>query len=202
MAFKTEFGWVLSDSSRQDILTEQTNLHTTTFHASIAHLSGDAILCQSRKVEEAPLSVALSMEEHAVVQHFNANHRCNFEGRFLVPLPQKPDAGAIGESRSQAVQRFKALERLLSHKGRFSEFHAIMQEHLHLGHAEKVPTEDMEKNPSEVFYLPMHVVYKASSSTMNIRAVFDATAISSSGVSLNDMTRHVAGQAHGSSSPY
>ena len=44
----------------------------------------------------------------------------------------------------------------------------------------------MEKNPSEVFYLPMHVVYKASISTMKIRAVFDAAAKSSSGVSLND----------------
>ena len=43
-AFETEFGWVLSGSSRQDTPTEQTNLHATTFHASIAHLSGDAIL--------------------------------------------------------------------------------------------------------------------------------------------------------------
>ena len=107
---------------------EQNNLHATTFRASIAHLSSDAILCQSREVEEAPLSVALSMEEHAVVQHFNANHRRNFEGRFVEPLPKKPDAGAIGESRSQAVRRFKALERLLSHKGRFSGFHTVMQE--------------------------------------------------------------------------
>jgi len=110
------------------------------------------------------------MEERAVVQHFNANHRCNSEGRFVVPLPKKQDAGAIRESRSQAVWRFKALERSLSHKGRFSEFDAVMQEYIHLRHAEKVPLEDMEKDPSEVFYLPMHAVYNASSSTMKIRA--------------------------------
>ena len=185
-AFETEFGWVLSGSSRQDTPTEQTNLHATTFHASIAHLSGDAILRQFWKMEEAPLGIPLSIEERAVVQHFNANNRRNSEGRFVVPLPKKPDPGAIGESRSQAVRRFKALERSLSHKGRFSEFDAVMQEYLHLGHAEKVPIEDMEKNPSEVFYLPMHAVYKASSSTTKIRAVFDASAKSSSGVSLND----------------
>ena len=137
-------------------------------------------------MKEAPLGVPLSMEERAVVQHSNANHRRNSEGRFVVPLPKKPDAGAIGESRSQAVRRFKALERSLNHKGHFSEFDAIMQEYLHLGHAEKVPIEDMEKNPSEVFYLPMHAVYKASSSTTKIRAVLDASAKSSSGVSLND----------------
>ena len=187
MAFETEFGWVVSGSSRQDTPTEQANMHATTFHASIAHLSGDAIFRQFWEVEEAPLGVALSMEERAVVQHFNANHRRNSEGKFVVPLPKKPDAEAIGESRSQAVRRFNVLERSLSHKDRFSEFDAVMQEYLNLGHAEKVPIEDMEKNPSEVFYLPMHTVYKASSSTTKIRAIFDDSAKSSSCVSLNDM---------------
>ncbi len=71
----------------------------------------------------------------------------NSEGRFVVPLPKKPDAGAIGESRTQAVRRrFKALERSLTHKGQFSEFDTVMQEYLHLGHAEKVPSKDMEKD--------------------------------------------------------
>ena len=45
----------------------------------------------------------------------------------------------------------------------------------------------MEKPTSQVFYLPMHVVYKNSSTTTKIRAVFDASAKSSSGVSLNDI---------------
>ena len=38
-AFETKFGWVLSGSLRQDTPTEQTNLHATTFHASIADTS-------------------------------------------------------------------------------------------------------------------------------------------------------------------
>ena len=61
-----------------------------------------------------------------------------------------------------------------------------MQEYFDLGHAETVPIEDMDKAPSEVFYLPMHAVYKSSSTTTKVRAVFDASAKSVSGVSLND----------------
>ena len=46
--------------------------------------------------------------------------------------------------------------------------------------------EDLDKDPSTVFHLPMHVSYKSSSSTTKVRAVFDASAKSASGVSLND----------------
>ena len=71
-AFETEFGWVLSGSSNQDPPIEQTTSHATACHAFITHLFGDEILRQFWEVEEAPLGVTLSMEEHAVVQHFNA----------------------------------------------------------------------------------------------------------------------------------
>ena len=56
-----------------------------------------------------------------------------------------------------------------------------------LGHAETVPLEDMEKPKCEVFYLPMHAIYKNSSTTTKIQAVFDASAKSASGTSLNDI---------------
>ena len=92
----------------------------------------------------------------------------------------------IGESRSQAVRRFASLEKSLTRKGCFQELDSVMQEYMELGHAEKVPNEDLDKDTSGVFYLPIHAVYKASSSTTKIRAVFDASAKLSSGVFLND----------------
>ncbi|XP_011405534.1 PREDICTED: uncharacterized protein LOC105313644 [Amphimedon queenslandica] len=61
-----------------------------------------------------------------------------------------------------------------------------MREHLELGHAEPVPISDVDKHVSEVFYLPMHIVYKSSSTTTKVRAVFDASAKSSTGIFLND----------------
>ena len=62
-----------------------------------------------------------------------------------------------------------------------------MQEYFYLGHAEPVPTADLEKPEKDVCYLPMHAVKKESSTTTKIRAVFDASAKSSSGVPLNDL---------------
>ena len=108
-----------------------------------------------------------------VVWHFESNHTCSSQGQFVVPLPKNPSAKPLGESRS------------LNKKDRFQEFDGVMQEYLDLKHAEEVPTPDLEKPPELSFYLPMHAVYKASSTTTKIRAVFDASAKSSTGVSLN-----------------
>ena len=53
------------------------------------------------------------------------------------------------------------------------------------GHAEQIPIVDLQKQPQDVFYLPMHAVHKETSMTTKIRVVFDASTKSSSGASLN-----------------
>ena len=185
VALETEFGWVLCGGSTDKATSpSEANLHITSLHAIGCD---DDVLCKFWKVEEPPASpLAMSLEERAVVKHFDANHSRTNAGRFVVPLPRKPDVKAIGESRSQAVRRFMTLERSLHNKNQFQEVDAVVQEYLSLGHAEIVPPGDTDKPPSAVFYLPMHVVYKSSSSTTKVRAVFDASAGSVSGVSLND----------------
>ena len=55
-----------------------------------------------------------------------------------------------------------------------------------LNHAEIVPVADLQKQNEDVFYLPMHAVHKEHSTTTKIRAVFDTSAKSTTGVSLND----------------
>jgi len=61
-----------------------------------------------------------------------------------------------------------------------------MSAYFESGHAEPIPPVDLEKPPSETFYLPMHAVRKEHSTTTKVRVVFDASAKSSSGISLND----------------
>ena len=57
-----------------------------------------------------------------------------------------------------------------------------------MGHAEIVPVADLGKSGDDgVLYHPIHAVRKESSTTTKVRAVFDASAKSSTGTSLNDM---------------
>jgi len=92
----------------------------------------------------------------------------------------------LGESRSLAVRRFLSLERSLRCKDQFQGLGDVIEEYFEMGHAELVPEADLNKPCKDVFYLPMHAVVKDSSTTTKVRAVFDASAKSSTGVSLNN----------------
>ena len=128
----------------------------------------------------------LSLDERTVVEHFHGSHSRDPEGRYIVPLPMKTNVTPLGESRSLAVMRFKALERSLRARSQFEEFVVAMREYFDMGHTEPVPGSDLERPCNEVYYPPMHAVRKESSTTSKVRVVFDASAKSLSRTSLND----------------
>ena len=78
------------------------------------------------------------------------------------------------------------LEHSLSRKNQHAQLDSVMRKYLDLGHAEQVPVEDLKKPTNEVFYFTIHAVYKTSRMTTKVRAVFDASTKSTTGVSLND----------------
>ena len=108
------------------------------------------------------------------------------DGTITVPLPKKTDVNPLGESRSQAVRRFISLERSLHNQREFEPFAKVVKEYFTIGHAEPVPSADLEKEAAETFYLPMHAVKKEQSTTTKVRVVFDASTKTSTGISLND----------------
>ena len=180
IALETEFGWVLAGTVDKHPPSEYLSCH-------VSLLTGDELLRSFWEIEEAPQEdPVMSAEERAVVHHFEINHYRKPDGRFVVPLPKKMDGKELGETRSQAVRRFLNMERSLHSKKQFPEIATVMEEYFALGHAEQVPFADLQKSPQDVFYLPMHSVHKASSTTTKIRLVFDASAKSTTNVSLND----------------
>ena len=181
IAFETCFGWVLAGNTDSQLPIPR----IATCHVSCN--TGNKLLRNFWVIEDSPLSEpAMSPEERCAVQHFKTMQSRTIDGRFVVPLPKRTDVKGLGESRSHAVQRFLSLERNLRSKNQFNEFRNVMREYFDLKHAELVPYHDLNKPAHDVFYLPVHVVCKPSSTTTKFRAVFDASAKSSSGVSLND----------------
>ena len=92
----------------------------------------------------------------------------------------------FSKSREVALRRYLSNEHALKRKDRWNSFNQGVAEYLQMGHAEKVPVQTMGRLVSSVYYLPMHGVLKEASSMTKLRIVFDASAKSTSGNSLND----------------
>ena len=179
-ALNTAFGWVLAGSTGAQADPSSVSTHFTSV------VTGDDLLRRFWEVEEKTISnCSLTIEEQCALEHFNSHHSRNEEGRFVISLPKRPIETKLGESHSQSVHRFLSFERSIHAKGLFPEVQKVMQEYFDLQHAEEVPPEDLDKPPDQVFYLPMHIVCKESSTTTKMRAVFDASATTSTGISLN-----------------
>ena len=129
--------------------------------------------------------VPVSLVEAQVQQHFETNFSYSpSQCRYQVALPRIPDHEPLGESRPQAVQRFFATEKISMARNEHPEVIQQFQGYLDAGHAEKVPYHELLLPH---FYLPYHCVYKQSSTSTKIRVVFDGSALTSTGVSLNQI---------------
>lgn len=124
----------------------------------------------------------LSSEARAE-DHFKNNVSRDDRGRFVVRLPFIRDPSVLGDSRFMAQQRFYNLERkLLKNPSLASDYKDFMNEYLELGHMEEAQVTDCL-----TYYLPHHSVFKSNSLTTKMRVVFDGSATTKSGHSLNDI---------------
>lgn len=115
-------------------------------------------------------------------QHFVHTYSRDATGRFIVRLPFVANCDTLGDSSTLARKRFLNVERRLNKYPKLHEpYHSFMSEYLALGHMKLVTS--IEHNN---YYLPHHCVLKADSSSTPLRVVFDGSAKSSSGMSLND----------------
>ena len=135
------------------------------------------------ELDQVPEAPSCSADDAKAVRHFHDTIKY-VNGRFSVSLPHVSDAPTLGDSRKQAYKRLLSNERSLLAKDKLEAFNNVLREYIDLGHAHFVPADQLHNSPS--YYLPVHGVFKDSSSTTKCRAVFDASAVTSSGKSLND----------------
>ena len=125
--------------------------------------------------------------ELRALAEYTDTHRFNqAEKLYQVSMPRRLEKRQLGESKTQALQRYFQNIKSLTRKGGLQQFRDVLKEYIDLGHARLCTPEELQKPPSLCYYLPMFGVVKTSSTTTKLRIVFDASAVTTSGWSLND----------------
>ncbi|CAG9114803.1 unnamed protein product [Plutella xylostella] len=173
----TKLGWIISGS----INSKHSRINRV--HCNFTQTL-DAQLKQFWELEEITSCNKLTKDEAACEKLFKETTLRDDTGRFSVRIPLCESADVLGDTFSLAQNRFYALERKLNrcapeYKQLYVDF---MSEYLNLGHMSLI-----DEYAKPCYFLPHHGVFKESSSTTRLRCVFDASAKSSSGKSLNDI---------------
>ena len=145
----------------------------------------DDLLSKFWELENVPIKKHLTAEEAACEKHFDDTTIQKPDGRFLVQLPFRSNGIKVGHSRASALKRFFSLERKLNANPELKrKYIAFIQELINLGHMELIPEKELD-NPN-FSYLSHQLVQKPDNTTTKLRVVFDASAQTTSGHSLND----------------
>lgn len=183
MAQETIFGWILTGPV----------LHTPSpSYSLVASFACEISLSKEISrfwvVEDIPRKNFPSPSDKVCEELFVRTTKRNKDGRYMVSLPFKDgyaDKLTIGQSRRNALaQFFKNEARLIRNPGFKEEYDQVLEEYVQLDHMSKV---DPNLSVLQQYYLPHHAVIKPESTTTKVRVVFNASARSSNGLSLNDI---------------
>jgi hypothetical protein len=181
---QTHLGWIIGGAL--NISPEQQN--SLNHLVTNCHIGADILHKQVERffqIEDFGNKRNLSSEEILCEEHFRQNYRRDLDGRFMVQLPFKNDTTPLGNSLQTATKRFIALESKLQRdpalRNSYSDF---IYEYLALDHMERVPGSQIETD--KCYYMPHHAVIKEHSISTKTRVVFDASAKTTNGISLND----------------
>ena len=184
VAQNTIFGWILSGSSNPPLMPSLRGAHA---HLINADQSLEANLRRFWENEEVARFPVLSAADAECERHFCDTHSRTPEGRYIVRIPfSHARPLPIGNSRSRADKLLLGLENRLAKKPEESALYtAFMREYEALGHMTAVTPAEVD--PTQTLYLSHHPVLKLTSTTTKLRVVFNASAPTSTQVSINDM---------------
>jgi len=169
---KTRLGWIVAGGNAVSYQPRNALCSLTDLEQQIARFLTS---------EEVQGDTSKSIEKNDCEMHFLTHVTRNNDGRYVVRLPFRNDGKRLGESRTIALKRLYSLERKLDSDPTLKlAYTKIIQEYLDLNQ-----TSPIEDPADDGFYMPHHAVIKAASSTTRVRIVFDASAKTDNGTSLN-----------------
>ncbi|XP_055633446.1 uncharacterized protein LOC129773819 [Toxorhynchites rutilus septentrionalis] len=176
---ETVFGWIVAGRMESNDLGEKVACHV----AQIPSI--DDQLERFWNLEDVS-GTNYSVDEQQCEDFYRRTVSRDNSGRYIVRMPRHPQFEQMfGSSKETTLQRFRRLERMLESKPELKpQYHDFIREYIALGHMTEVPDGDVDR--PDACYLPHHPVVKESSSTTKVRVVFDGSAKTSSGHSLNE----------------
>ena len=177
-AQQTIFGWVISGGNIKPNNSFSTNL------AIVEDINFN--LENFWKIEDVPSRSLLTEDEVFCEKLFQDTYKRLSDGRFEVSLPFKSQTVNIGESLNIALSRFYWLEKRFAKNPTF-KFHYLefMKEMEDLGFMVKIKYDDKEATNNR-YYLPHHGIIHQTVNRTKFRVVFNASAKTSNGRSIND----------------
>lgn len=140
----------------------------------------DIQLRQFWEIEELLEKPKRSPIEELVEQIFMETHCRDHTGRYVVDIPIDPNRSKLGSTRDVARKRFLMLERRLQRNEELrTKYVDFMREYERLGHMQIATSDPMAGKIA--YHIPHHCVEK------KFRVVFDASCVSTSGQSFNDI---------------
>ena len=125
-------------------------------------------------------------EELKCEEHFQTTTKRRPAGKFVVKMPFKEEIGFFGDSLQQTRGLLRCLVFRLERNPELDRnYNNFINEFINLGHMEEIPDNELVRPHYKCFYMPHHCVLKDSSTTTKLRVIFDASAKTTSGISLN-----------------
>ena len=181
VAIDSKLGWLISGNLKPKTNTKQVEVHFSSQN------SLDKQLEKFWEIESLPTTKILTPSERECENLFQETVTRDSEGKFTVALPFKANQPDVGQSYSIAVRRLRSLERRLAENPEHQkEYTKFMREYEELNHMTKVTKTYRDCSSNLPVLIPHHFVLKQESTTTKFRVVFDASAKSSNGKSLND----------------
>ena len=184
-ALETIFGWAIMGpvKASSTVAIQPIPSHVSQINHSEAEQLNNRMATFWEVEEPDHPPEQLSSTEEIVEAHYSATTTyCPLNKCYTVTLPKKHNIPALGDSRARALSRYVSNETSILRKKVWKPFQDVVKGYLELGHAELVPADELNVTN---YYLPMHSVTKQSSTTTKLRVVFDGSAASTFGISLN-----------------
>ncbi|XP_058063850.1 uncharacterized protein LOC131213751 [Anopheles bellator] len=179
------FGWLVGGIVQEDVADD-----VRSHQCGVATAEEDPRTSIERfwQVEDASLpqaAISMKISSPDLEAFFKETTSLAPDGRYVVRIPLRGELKQLGDSYQHGVKRLLALERKLERRAQtYDDYRAFMREYVDLGHMTPVESDGAGR---VIYVIPHSCVIKPESSSTKLRVVFDASAKSSTGVSLNDL---------------